>query len=122
MRYYSSQTMPEGPGARSSRHLDESFANSLKRLVLAGPLWAATEVAIQYDTQAQQELGIDQTGMDASNAFSGFGLYGSIAGAAWPYFLGSAKGNDHVAETERVGDEASVKRSGRDKGAEAGDK
>src|SRR5215469_3540189 len=72
------------------------------------PFGAATGVAIHYDAQAQQELGIDQTRIDASSAFSDFGLYGSIAGAAGLYFLGSAKHNDHLAETGRLGAEAIV--------------
>jgi hypothetical protein len=72
------------------------------------PFGAATGVAIHYDAQAQQELGIDQTRIDASSAFSDFGLYGSIAGAAGMYFLGSAKHNDHLAETGRLGEEAIV--------------
>ena len=66
------------------------------------PFGAATGVAIHYDAQAQQELGIDQTRIDASNAFPNFGLYGSMAGTAALYFLGSAKHNDHLAETGRL--------------------
>lgn len=72
------------------------------------PFGAATGVAIHYDAQAQQELGIDQTRIDASSAFSDFGLYGSIAGAAGLYFLGSAKHNNHLAETGRLGGESIV--------------
>lgn len=72
------------------------------------PFGAATGVALHYDAQAQQELGIDQTRIDASGAFSDFGLYGSIAGAAGLYFLGSAKHDDHLVETGRLGEEAIV--------------
>jgi len=72
------------------------------------PFGAATGVAIHYDAEAQQNLGVDQTRIDASSAFSDFGLYGSIAGAAGLYFLGSAKHNDHLAETGRLGEEAIV--------------
>ena len=72
------------------------------------PFGAAMGVALHYDAQAQQELGIDQTRIDASNAFSDFGLYGSIAGAAGLYLLGSAKHNDHLTETGRLGEEAIV--------------
>jgi len=58
------------------------------------PFAGATAVALHFDAQAQQELGIDQTRIDASNAFSDFGLYGSIGGAAGLYLLGSAKHNE----------------------------
>lgn len=72
------------------------------------PFGAATGVALHYDAQAMQELGIDQTRIDASEAFSDFGLYGSIAGAAGFYLFGTAKHNDHLAETGRLGAEAMV--------------
>ncbi len=72
------------------------------------PFAAATGVALHYDAQAQQELGIDQTRTDVSSAFSDVGLYGSIGGAAGLYLLGSAKHNNHLAETGRLGEEAIV--------------
>jgi len=72
------------------------------------PFAGATGVALHYDAQAQQELGIDQTRIDASNAFSDFGLYGSIGSAAGLYLFGSVKHNDHLAETGRLGGEAIV--------------
>lgn len=72
------------------------------------PFAAATGVALHYDAQAQQELGIDQTRTDVSSAFSDVGLYGSIGGAAGLCLLGSAKHNDHLAETGRLGEEAIV--------------
>jgi len=43
------------------------------------PLAAATGVALHYDAQARQELGIDKTRIDVSDTFSDAGLYGSIA-------------------------------------------
>ncbi len=72
------------------------------------PFAAATGVALHYDAQAQQDLGIDKTRIDASNAFSDVGLYGSIAGAGGLYLLGATTHNDHLAETGRLGGEAIV--------------
>jgi len=70
------------------------------------PFAAATGVALHYDAQAMQELGVDKTREDASRTFSDVGLYGSIAGAGGLYVLGLAKHNDHLAETGRLGEEA----------------
>ncbi len=70
------------------------------------PFAAGTGVALHYDAQAQQDLGIDKTRIDISNAISDVGLYGSIGGAAGLYLLGSAKHNSHLAETGRLGEEA----------------
>lgn len=70
------------------------------------PFAAATGVALHYDAQAQQDLGIDKTRIDTSNTISDVGLYGSIAGAGGLYLLGSARHNDHLAETGRLGEEA----------------
>jgi membrane-associated phospholipid phosphatase len=70
------------------------------------PFAAATGVALHYDAQAIQGLGVDKTREDASSTFSDVGLYGSIAGAGGLYVLGLAKHNDHLAETGRLGEEA----------------
>src|SRR6266567_621626 len=40
------------------------------------PFAAATGVALHYDAQAQQELGVDKSRIDASNTISDVGLYG----------------------------------------------
>lgn len=72
------------------------------------PFAAATGVALHYDAQAQQELGIDKTRIDVSSTFSDVGLYGSIGGAGGLYLLGAATHNDHLAETGRLGEEAIV--------------
>jgi len=72
------------------------------------PFAAATGVSLHYDAQAQQDLGIDKTRIDISNTISDIGLYGSIGGAAGLYLIGSAKHNDHLAETGRLGEEAIV--------------
>lgn len=70
------------------------------------PLAGATAVAIHYDAQAQSNLGVDQTRIDASNTFSNAALYGSLAGDAGMYIFGVTTHNDHLAETGRLGAEA----------------
>jgi hypothetical protein len=70
------------------------------------PFAAATGVALHYDAQAQQELGIDNTRIDISNTISDVGLYGSMGGAGGLYVLGLASHNRHLAETGRLGEEA----------------
>src|SRR5205807_1428750 len=46
-------------------------------------------VALHYDAQAQQNLGIDKSRIDTSNIISGFGSpYATLGGTAGLYFLG----------------------------------
>ncbi len=55
------------------------------------PFAAGTGVALHYDAQAQQNLGIDNSRIDTSNIISGFGSpYATLGGAAGLYFLGLA--------------------------------
>ncbi len=70
------------------------------------PIAGATGVAINYDAQAQRDLGTDSTRTDVSSAFSNAGFYGSLAGDAGLYFMGVMSHNDHLAETGRLGAEA----------------
>lgn len=70
------------------------------------PFAGFTGVALHYDAQAQQELGIDKTRIDASNTISDVGLFGSMGGAGGLYLLGLATHNSHLAETGRLGEEA----------------
>src|SRR2546428_6857486 len=71
------------------------------------PFAAGTGVALHYDAQAQQNLGIDKSRIDASNTTSGFGSsYVLLGGAAGFYFLGLGTHNQHLAETGRLGAEA----------------
>src|SRR2546428_13796716 len=70
------------------------------------PFAAATGVALHYDAQAHQELGIDKTRIDASSTISDVGLYGSMGGAGGLYLVGLATHNSHLAETGRLGGEA----------------
>jgi membrane-associated phospholipid phosphatase len=71
------------------------------------PFVGATGVALHYDSQAQQNLGIDKGRIDTSNTVSAFGSpYATFAGAAGLYFLGLGTHNEHLAETGRLGAEA----------------
>ena len=73
------------------------------------PFAGATAVAIHYDARAQQELGIDQTRIDASNAISQLGATYTVLGAGGAlYAVGHLTHNDHLAETGRLGAEAII--------------
>jgi hypothetical protein len=81
---------------------------SPKDSIWLAPFAAGTGVALHYDAQAQQALGIDKTWIDISSTISDVGLYGSIAGAGGLYLLGSKTHNDHLAESGRLGEEAII--------------
>jgi hypothetical protein len=71
------------------------------------PFAAATGVAIYYDPQAMQGLGINQSRINISNTISQFGSpYATLGGAAGIYLFGMAKHKEHLAETGRLGAEA----------------
>src|SRR6266446_50005 len=73
------------------------------------PFASGTGVALHYDAQAQQNLGIDKSRIDTSNIVSGFGSpYATLGGAAGLYFLGLGTHNEHLAETGRLGVEAVI--------------
>jgi len=73
------------------------------------PFAAATAVAIHYDASARQELGSDQSRIDASNNISLFGsTYATLAEGGSLYFIGRLTHNDHLAETGRLGTEAVI--------------
>src|SRR6266404_5075332 len=73
------------------------------------PFAAGTGVALHYDAQAQQNLGIDKSRIDTSNIVSGFGSpYAALGGAAGLYFLGLGTHDEHLAETGRLGAEAVI--------------
>jgi len=73
------------------------------------PFAAGTGVALHYDAQAQQNLGIDKSRIDGSNIVSGFGSpYATLGGAAGLYFLGLGTHSEHLAETGRLGAEAVI--------------
>lgn len=81
---------------------------SARDAIWLAPLAGATGVAINYDAQAQRELGIDETRENVSDIFSNVALYGSVAGDVGLYFLGLKDHNAHLAETGRLGGEAVV--------------
>ncbi len=71
------------------------------------PFAGATGVAIHYDAQAQQNLGIDKSRIDRSNTISAFGSpYATFGAGAGLYFIGLGTHNEHLAETGRLGAEA----------------
>ena len=71
------------------------------------PFAGATGVALHYDAEALQNLGIDKSRIDRSNTISAFGSpYATFGGAAGLYFLGLGTHNEHLAETGRLGAEA----------------
>ena len=71
------------------------------------PFAGATGVAVHYDAQAQENLGIDKSRIDTSNTISIFGSpYATFGAAAGLYFLGLGTHNEHLAETGRLGAEA----------------
>jgi membrane-associated phospholipid phosphatase len=73
------------------------------------PFAGATAVAIHYDPRAQQELGIDHSRIDASNAMSQFGsTYATIGAGGTVYLIGRLSHNEHLAETGRLGTEAVI--------------
>src|SRR6266700_7113811 len=73
------------------------------------PFAAGTGVALHYDAQAQQNLGVDKSRIDSSNIISGFGSpYATLGGAAGLYFLGLRTHNEHLSETGRLGAEAII--------------
>jgi membrane-associated phospholipid phosphatase len=73
------------------------------------PFAAGTGVALHYDAQAQQNLRIDRSRIDASDIVSGFGSpYATLGGAAGVYVLGLGTHNEHLAETGRLGEEAII--------------
>jgi membrane-associated phospholipid phosphatase len=73
------------------------------------PFTLGTGVALHYDAQAMQNLGIDESRIDTSNTISAFGSpYATFGGAAVLYFLGLGTHHEHLAETGRLGAEAVV--------------
>jgi hypothetical protein len=71
------------------------------------PFAGATGVALHYDAQAQQELGIDKSRIDTGNTISAFGSpYATFGGATGLYFIGLGTHNEHLAEAGRLGAEA----------------
>lgn len=73
------------------------------------PVGAAFGLAMAYDAQAQQTLGLHPNLQSDMNTFSDFGsFYASGAEGAGFYFVGLAAKNPKLAETGRLGAEAVI--------------
>jgi membrane-associated phospholipid phosphatase len=73
------------------------------------PFALGTGVALHYDAQAQQNLGIDKSRIDTSSAISGLGSpYATLGGAAGLYLIGLGIHDEHIAETGRLGAEGVI--------------
>ena len=71
------------------------------------PLGAATGLALAYDTDAQNTLGVDQNRTNIANNIANFSSpYAAGAESAGIYFLGLAQKNPKLAETGRLSAEA----------------
>ncbi len=71
------------------------------------PLGAATGLALAYDADAQQQLGVDTSRMNTASNISMMGEFWIAGGeSASIYFLGLARKNPHLAETGRLATEA----------------
>lgn len=77
------------------------------------PLGAATGLAFAYDTDTEQEIGVDPSRTSTANKIADFGsFYATGAESAGIYFLGLARGNPKLAETGRLGAEAVIDSGG----------
>lgn len=71
------------------------------------PFGVATGVALHYDTQAIQDLGVNPTREDHFDKISAYGgLYAPFAAAAVGYAAGSARHDDYLKETAVLSAEA----------------
>ena len=73
------------------------------------PLGAATGLAIAYDADAAQLVGVDANRTKTANKIADFGSFWAAgAEGAGIYFIGLAKKNSKLAETGRLGAEAII--------------
>jgi membrane-associated phospholipid phosphatase len=73
------------------------------------PLGAATGLAIAYDADASQAVGVDPGRTNAANKIADFGSFiATGAEGAGIYFIGLARQNPKLAETGRLADEAII--------------
>ncbi|HTU50363.1 MAG TPA: phosphatase PAP2 family protein [Acidobacteriaceae bacterium] len=73
------------------------------------PLGAATGLAIAYDADASQAVGVDPSRTNTANTIADFGSFWATgAEGAGIYFIGLAKKNPKLAETGRLADEAII--------------
>ncbi|HZC42557.1 MAG TPA: hypothetical protein VE195_00180, partial [Acidobacteriaceae bacterium] len=73
------------------------------------PLGAATGLAIAYDADASEAVGVDSGRTNTANTIAGFGSFlATGAEGAGIYFIGLAKKDPKLAETGRLADEAII--------------
>jgi membrane-associated phospholipid phosphatase len=73
------------------------------------PFVGATALALAYDADAQNQLGLDKTRMDISSKISAFGSpWATIGEGAGVYFVAHLTHNDHLKETGRLSVEAII--------------
>ena len=73
------------------------------------PLGAATGLAIAYDADASEAVGVDPSRTDTANKIADFGSFlATGAEGAGIYFIGLAKKDPKLAETGRLADEAII--------------
>ncbi len=73
------------------------------------PLGAATGLAIAYDADAAETVGVDPSRTSTANTIADFGSFITTgAEGAGIYFIGLAKKNPKLAETGRLADEAII--------------
>jgi hypothetical protein len=73
------------------------------------PLGAATGLAIAYDADASEAVGVDTGRTNTANKIADFGSFiATGAEGAGIYFIGLAKKNPKLAETGRLADEAII--------------
>lgn len=79
----------------------------LQQLLWVIPFGAATGMAVHYDTQAIQDLGVNPTREDHFKKYGDYaGLYAPFAAAAAGYGLGSIRHNSYMVETAVLSAEA----------------
>jgi hypothetical protein len=79
----------------------------VEELLWIVPFGAATGVAVHFDTEAIQDLGVHTSREDHFNKLSDYaGLYAPIAAAGVGYAAGSMKQNDYLKETAVLSAEA----------------
>jgi membrane-associated phospholipid phosphatase len=73
------------------------------------PIGAATGLAIAYDADASEAVGVDPSRTNTANTIANFGSFWATgAEGAGIYFIGLAKKNPKLAETGRLADEAII--------------
>jgi membrane-associated phospholipid phosphatase len=77
-------------------------------LLWIAPFGVATGVALHYDAQAMQSLGVNVSRQNTWRKVSDAGIYGPIAAVGVGYFVGSVKHNDYMRQTAVLAGEAIV--------------